>query len=213
MSLADEVAERAADAVIERGTQKDKPLIIAEPHELHRLMTVAREVGFDHLACLAAIDWPTEQIVKNDWLPAFVRGVSQEAPAEAAPDEGAEGEKAPKAVGGGSGEPRGRMEVVYNLYSYERKEHLAVQVWLERDLAKCKVASVADLWPGANWHEREAYDLYGVTFTGHPNLTRIFMPEGWKGHPGRRDYDLGKEQFIYRDGGEDLVTDDPGKGW
>lgn len=185
MSLADQVAEAAPDAVLDRGQQKDKPLIIADRAHLHELMENAKRVGFDHCACLTAVDWPTEELENNEeWLGREI------------PEEGS-----------------GLMEVVYNLYSYEHKEHLAVQVWLPRDTQDCRVASVADIWRTANWHERETYDIYGVTFEGHPNHKRIFMPEDWDGHPGRKDYDISKEQFIYREDGEDRVTTDPGKGW
>jgi NADH-quinone oxidoreductase subunit C len=105
------------------------------------------------------------------------------------------------------------MEVVYNLYSYDHGEHLAVQVWVPREVDQCSVPTVSDLWAGANWHEREVFDLYGVTFEGHPDMKRIFMPEDWEGHPHRKDYDLGEQQYIYREDGIDKVTKDAGKGW
>ncbi len=64
----------------------------------------------------------------------------------------------------------------------------AVRVLTERSDAK--IPTVCHVWPAADWHEREAYDLMGITFTGHPNLTRILCADGWVGHPLRKDYEF-----------------------
>ncbi|MCF6410942.1 NADH-quinone oxidoreductase subunit C [Alkalihalobacillus sp. EGI L200015] len=79
------------------------------------------------------------------------------------------------------------MEVYAHLYSYKNNQPVAVKVKLDRDHPE--VASVTPIWPGANWPEREAYDLLGIRFTGHPNLTRILMPDDWVGYPMRKDYE------------------------
>lgn len=78
------------------------------------------------------------------------------------------------------------IEVAYHLWSYPRRHGLTIKVRLDHE--KPEVASVADLWPVADWHERETYDLVGVTFLGHPNLRRLMMPDDWVGHPLRKDY-------------------------
>lgn len=78
------------------------------------------------------------------------------------------------------------MEVYYQFYSYKEKHSLAVKVKIDRDEAQ--LASVTPIWPGADWPEREAYDLLGIRFTGHPNLTRILLTDDWVGHPLRKDY-------------------------
>ncbi len=79
-----------------------------------------------------------------------------------------------------------RIELVYHLWSYARREERAVKIDLPR--AHAEVPSVADVWRAANWYEREQFDLFGVRFSGHPDLRRILMPEDWPGHPMRKDY-------------------------
>ncbi|MDQ7842447.1 MAG: NADH-quinone oxidoreductase subunit C [Armatimonadota bacterium] len=80
----------------------------------------------------------------------------------------------------------GQLEVLYHLYSHRTKEELALKVRVDR--AHPVVPSVTSIWDGANWHEREAYDLFGIVFEGHPNLRRIMMTDDWVGHPLRKDY-------------------------
>ncbi|PEM39724.1 NADH-quinone oxidoreductase subunit C [Bacillus pseudomycoides] len=79
------------------------------------------------------------------------------------------------------------MEVYVHLFSYGKRQSVAVKVKVDREAPR--VASIAPLWHGANWPEREAYDLLGVVFEGHPNLTRILMPDDWAGYPLRKDYE------------------------
>jgi NADH-quinone oxidoreductase subunit C len=80
-----------------------------------------------------------------------------------------------------------RFDVVYCLFSTTLKHRVRVKVRAgEHD----PVPSVAAVWPAANWLEREVYDLFGVRFTGHPDLRRILMPDEWQGHPQRKDYPL-----------------------
>jgi len=79
-----------------------------------------------------------------------------------------------------------RFEVVYHLLSIPKKERVRLKVRLNSDNAA--VESVTSVWPGANFFEREVFDLFGVRFTGHPYLRRILMPEDWEGHPLRKDY-------------------------
>jgi NADH-quinone oxidoreductase subunit C len=79
-----------------------------------------------------------------------------------------------------------RFEVVYHLLSISKKERVRLKVHLNS--SSTSIDSITSLWPGANFFEREVYDLFGVRFTGHPYLRRIMMPEDWEGHPLRKDY-------------------------
>jgi NADH-quinone oxidoreductase subunit C len=80
-----------------------------------------------------------------------------------------------------------RFEVVVNLLSIERRERVRVRVQVPE--ADATIASAFDLYPGTEAMEREAYDMFGIVFTDHPDLTRILMPEDWVGHPLRKDDD------------------------
>ncbi len=82
------------------------------------------------------------------------------------------------------------MEVVYTLYSIPFDHHLTLKVILDRK--DPRVDSVANIWRGANWHEREAYDLYGIVFNNHPDPRRILLPADWVGFPMRKDYEEDK---------------------
>ena len=79
-----------------------------------------------------------------------------------------------------------RMEVVYHLFSYEHRHTFVLKVHLPREGAH--VPTVERTWAVANWHEREAYDLFGIVFDGHSDLRRILLPDDWIGHPLRKDW-------------------------
>jgi NADH-quinone oxidoreductase subunit C len=79
-----------------------------------------------------------------------------------------------------------RFELVYMLVSIEHRHRLRMKVRLPR--ADARVATVSDVWPAANWLEREVWDLFGIEFDGHPDLRRLLMPEDWEGFPLRKDY-------------------------
>ncbi len=85
------------------------------------------------------------------------------------------------------------FELVYLLFSYPHGCELALKVRLPRN--EPTVSSVSQVWASADWHEREAFDLMGICFEGHPNLQRLLLPDDWVGHPLRKDY---KEEPTYR---------------
>jgi NADH-quinone oxidoreductase subunit C len=89
-----------------------------------------------------------------------------------------------------------RLHVVYHLTSMTYRRRIRVEVAISVDDAH--VPSVTSLYPGADWQERETYDMFGIIFDGHPALTRILMPDDWDGHPQRKDYPLGGIPVQYK---------------
>jgi NADH-quinone oxidoreductase subunit C len=94
-----------------------------------------------------------------------------------------------------------RFEVVYNLYSIKHRHRIRLKALIPED--DPSIDSVVPVWKGANWHEREACDMFGIIFNGHPDLRRILMPEDWEGYPLRKDYPLegpeGKEWRVFEE--------------
>lgn len=88
-----------------------------------------------------------------------------------------------------------RFEVVYHLLSFTHRHRICLKVGVGEQ--KPEVPSLTALWVGANYHEREAFDMYGIIFTGHPCLDRILMPDDWEGYPLRKDVPLGAEEIAF----------------
>ena len=88
-----------------------------------------------------------------------------------------------------------RLHVTYQLTSMTYRRRVRLEVAVPVDVP---VPSVTSVYPTADWQERETYDMFGVVFTGHPNLTRILMPDDWEGHPQRKDYPLGGVPVEYK---------------
>ena len=88
------------------------------------------------------------------------------------------------------------LHAVYSLLSITRNQRIRLEVCVsEKDP---HIPSVVDVWAGANWHERETYDMFGIVFDNHPGLTRILMPYDWAGFPQRKDYPLGGIEIEYK---------------
>jgi NADH-quinone oxidoreductase subunit C len=79
-----------------------------------------------------------------------------------------------------------RFQLSYHIVSHQYKERIRIKTWVSSD--DPAIQSITPVWPGANYYEREVFDLFGIRFEGHPNLRRILMPEEWIGHPLRKDY-------------------------
>jgi NADH-quinone oxidoreductase subunit C len=89
-----------------------------------------------------------------------------------------------------------RFELVYLLHSIQANQRLTLKVALgDGD----EVETVTSVWEGADWYEREVFDMFGVRFTGHPDLRRILMPDDWQGHPLRKDFPVHGHKYDYGD--------------
>jgi NADH-quinone oxidoreductase subunit C len=88
-----------------------------------------------------------------------------------------------------------RFVVVYQLYSQENHAIIELRVPITDDHPQ--VSTVESIYPNANWHEREVYDMFGIKFEGHSDFRRILMPHDWEGHPLRKDYPLGYEEVQF----------------
>jgi NADH-quinone oxidoreductase subunit C len=103
-----------------------------------------------------------------------------------------------------TGQPR--FEVVYHLFSLTHNRRMRLKARVPED--DPHIASVVDIWPTANFHEREVFDFYGVVFDGHPNLVKILTPDFMEGHPLRKDFPLGGEEIWDAEGGS--IVQPPG---
>lgn len=88
-----------------------------------------------------------------------------------------------------------RFEVIYHLHSIRRNERLRLKCKVEG--SKPEIDSVYYVWNCADWYEREVFDMFGVFFKGHPNMTRILMPDDWEGYPLRKDYPIHGFKYSY----------------
>lgn len=88
-----------------------------------------------------------------------------------------------------------RFEVVYQLHSIELNQRLRLKCRLGG--LNPEIDSITSVWRGANWFEREVFDMFGITFRNHPNLTRILMPIDWEGYPLRKDYPVHGYKYSY----------------
>lgn len=90
-----------------------------------------------------------------------------------------------------------RFDIVIGLLSLQHNQRLRIRVGVDGDVPTAP--SITDVYPGANFYEREVFDLFGIDFTGHPDLTRIMLPDDWEGHPLRKDTPVGSVPIQFRD--------------
>ncbi len=88
-----------------------------------------------------------------------------------------------------------RFKIVYQLYSLANKEFIGLRAQLSNESPE--ISTIESIYPNANWHEREVFDMFGVTFRDHSDQRRIIMPYDWEGHPLRKDYPLGYEEVQF----------------
>jgi NADH-quinone oxidoreductase subunit C len=174
MTAAEVVAlleEKFGDRIRSKNLQAIDPFVTVDPGDLLEVCRFLKEderLRFDILNCISGVDY-----LETD----------------------------PKKVARAGFEPH--LEVVYHLSSFTHKHRLTLKVVLPRWKdgragSLPEVPSVTPLWRSADWHEREVYDLSGVYFTGHPNLTRMLLAEDWVGHPLRKDYEYPLEYHGIR---------------
>ncbi len=103
-----------------------------------------------------------------------------------------------------------RFDVVYQLYSLEHAHRIRLRAPVPEAEAECRIGTITGLWKGADFLEREVYDMYGIRFDGHPDLRRILMPDDWEGHPLRKDFPLGgTTSFYYKQDTDEYAGEPP----
>lgn len=170
------IQERFAD-MIQRAEVANGQLTIEVPADQLRTLCFAlreeSEFDFKMLIDVCGVDylhyglaeWETESATLNG----FERGVDTRALQQGQTD-------------------KPRFAAVYHLLSLEQNQRIRIRVWLDNTVPQ--VPSVVDIWPAANWFEREAFDMFGIVFVGHPDLRRILTDYGFVGHPFRKDFPL-----------------------
>jgi NADH-quinone oxidoreductase subunit C len=173
----------AVPGLVETKEAYDETTLVVDPARLLEACTHLRdEEGFDMLVDLTAVDylgWAAKGVAGYIGTPSG-RDINRPS------TQGLQAMPAPK--------PK-RFAVNYHLVAIRRgAPRVRVQVWVDDGEP---VPSVVGIWPGADWHEREQYDLMGIPFEGHPNLARIIMDDDWEGHPLRKDYPIGGEPVRF----------------
>jgi NADH:ubiquinone oxidoreductase subunit C len=173
----------ALPGFVEERTQIGETTVVVEPAELlSAAATLRDEHGFNFLSDITAVDY-------LGWAGAGVSGYLGTASGRDLNTPMTQGYQAVPA-----GKPK-RFAMNYHLLSIsERTRRLRVQVWLDEGE---RIQSVIPVWPTADFHEREAFDLMGIAIDEHPNLKRILLDDDWDGHPLRKDYPLGGEPVRF----------------
>ena len=163
-----QLKEKFSDAIIELKTDKPvEPFLVVNPLEVDKICLFLRDekdLLFDSLMNLSGVDDANGEKVKSS--------------------EG--GEKGLETIKGGT------LSVYYHLESTKLRHKLTLKTSTNRE--KPEVVTVTEAWKGADWHEREAYDMYGIKFDGHPDLRKILTPDDFEGHPLRKDYPVDGRQ-------------------
>ncbi len=186
-SLIESVTDRFPDAVSASHTYRGDATVVLRRKfllEVARFLKQDPAVQMNYLMDVTAVDYST---FGKRPAPAFFSssGVAV-SPSPQIPDE----DPWP-----GPPDPS-RFAVVYHFYSMTHKHRLRLVVPVEEAEAGAEVDSLTSLWPGANWLEREVWDMFGIGFRGHPDLKRILMYAGFEGHPLRKDYPVKKRQPL-----------------
>ena len=167
------LVERCGEAVLafhDEGVERYAEIAPQKIAEVAAVLRDAPELACDQLMCLSGIDWDGyDENGKGKSVAILGYGIDGKA-------------ETSDRVG------EGDLGVAYHFYSHSHRHKFTLQVRLPR--AGASLPSVAQLWPTAAWHEREAWDLVGIRFAGHPDLRRILLEDSWEGHPLRKDYQM-----------------------
>ncbi len=171
-AIHDLLKQRFADGVLDfvDGLEQGARVDAARVAEIAQVLRDEDDLDFDSLMCLTGIDWD---------------GYDESGKGKSVAILGYDASGKPE-TGDRVGE--GELGVAYALYSHRHGHKFCLFVRVPRNAPE--VPSVSGVWPTAAWHEREAFDLAGVSFTGHPDLRRILLEDGWVGHPLRKDYQM-----------------------
>ncbi|AOL19226.1 NADH dehydrogenase [Xanthomonas phaseoli pv. phaseoli] len=191
-SFTDRLAARFAGAQIAVALPRGEVTLEVAAADWHATCLALRdELGFEQLSDLCGVDylgygsdeWDTADVSSQG----FSRGVEGKAVGRFAwgefPSQESSAGAQPQQL------PKQRFAVVAQLISYQHNQRLRVRCYAPDEQVPV-VASVTDIWPGVNWFEREAFDLFGIVFDGHPDLRRILTDYGFVGHPFRKDFPL-----------------------
>jgi NADH-quinone oxidoreductase subunit C len=184
------MVEALGDVVLESVVVGGDVTVRVANERWHEAVAACRsKLDMDYFCFLSAIDWLNNPALAGE-------KVWGELPEEEGDEAGEVAEEAPVAtvetgVAGGDT----RFQVFARLYSTTKK--IGITLKADLDEANPTVHSITDLYRGADWHEREAWDLMGIRFEGHPNLVRILLEDDWEGHPLRKDYPIGGEPVRF----------------
>ncbi|MCE7031599.1 NADH-quinone oxidoreductase subunit C [Lysobacter sp. GX 14042] len=200
-SLAARLRERFPDAAVTiTGARDEVTLELAADQWLDSARALRDDFGFEQLTDLAGIDylgWGVDEWDTNASSEGFSRGVEGNGPGRF---------KWGQAPSGAAAAPERRFAAVVHLISYQHNQRLRLRAFAADDSLPV-LDSLTGIWAGANWFEREAFDLYGIVFRGHPDLRRLLTDYGFIGHPFRKDfplignvevrYDAQKQRVVY----------------
>ncbi len=182
-ALAAELAELLGDAVVETHVEAGQSLWLRiEIEHWRTAITALRDAGFVYFGFLSAIDWsdaPEGRYEDTEFDGAGVGEDEEETTSATASD----------TVRRGGGETR--FQLLAHLHAPARHAAVILKADVtDVDGAPASVPSIIDVFAGANWHEREAHEMFGIVFDGHPNLEHIYLPSEFEGHPLRKDFPL-----------------------
>ena len=195
ISLIDTVSSRFPEAVSSSHSYRGDATVVLRPESLLEVARFLREdpaMQMNFLVDVTAVDYSA---FGKGPAPAFFAssGVTVSASLQVPDQDPWPGP--PEAAGSPNA---ARFTVVYHFFSMAHKHRLRLVVPVHEgpEEGACQVDSVCDLWPAANWLEREVWDMFGIGFRGHPDLKRILMYEEFEGHPLRKDYPVKKRQPL-----------------